>query len=300
MNQSRIHKICICGAGTMGRGIAQVAAQNGFETVLYDVHLAILQEAKTSIQQNIQMRLEKGKLKGKEKDNILNRLEFTNNIHDCKAELIIEAVVERTDVKIALFHQLAGLNSVETILATNTSSLSVSKIAKEIQNPERVIGMHFFNPAPVMKLIEVVKTVYTSGSTIETIFSVAKQLNKIAVLCRDAPGFIVNHVARPYYLESLRLIEEGLADFSTIDELLESSGFKMGPFKLMDLIGNDINFSVSCSVYQQLGEPSRLRPSRIQEEKVKQGELGKKTGKGYYSYDPQPLKGKNKNNNYPL
>lgn len=291
MNQSRIHKICVCGAGTMGRGIAQVAAQNGFETVLYDVHLAILQEAKASIQQNIQMRLEKDKLKDKEKNNILNCLEFTNNIHDCKAELIIEAVIERTDVKIALFNQLAGLNSVETILATNTSSLSVSKIAKEIQNPERVIGMHFFNPAPVMKLIEVVKTVYTSGSTIETIFSVARQLNKIAVLCRDAPGFIVNHVARPYYLEALRLIEEGLADFSTIDELLESSGFKMGPFKLMDLIGNDINFSVSCSVYQQLGEPSRLRPSRIQEEKVKQGELGKKTGKGYYSYDPPAPKG---------
>jgi 3-hydroxybutyryl-CoA dehydrogenase len=195
---------------------------------------------------------------------------------------------------------LSDLNKTVTILATNTSSLSVSQIATGVPNPERVIGMHFFNPATLMKLVEVVKGEQTSESSIQTIFSVAKQLNKTPVLCRDVPGFIVNRVARPYYIESLRLIEEGLSDFHTIDALMESSGFKMGPFKLMDLIGNDINFAVSCSVYQQLGETPRLKPSIIQEEKVRRGELGRKTGEGYYKYPPNPPEGGKGNSYSPL
>ena len=285
MNNEEIAKVVVCGAGTMGRGIAQVAAQNGFPTILYDLQESILQQARTAIGESLDLLVSKGKLSEENKSEVYRRLEFSSEIEHCKADLIIEAVIEISGVKIGLFNQLAAFNSTETIFATNTSSLSVSQIAEGIPNPERVVGMHFFNPAPVMKLVEVVKAEHTSSQTIQKIFSVAKRLQKTPVLCKDAPGFIVNHVARPYYIESLRLIEEGFTDFFTIDSLLESTGFKMGPFKLMDLIGNDINFAVSCSVYQQLGEPPRLKPSRIQEEKVKKGELGKKTGKGYYSYN---------------
>jgi 3-hydroxybutyryl-CoA dehydrogenase len=176
------------------------------------------------------------------------------------------------------------MNHSETVFATNTSSLSVTQIAEKIQRPERVIGMHFFNPATIMKLVEVVNTPFTNEQTTQLVISLAKEMGKIPVLCKDAPGFIVNRVARPYYIESLRLAEEGITDFEQADRLLEATGFKMGPFKLMDLIGNDVNYAVSCSVYEQMNKPERLKPSPIQEEKVKTGKLGKKTGEGYYKY----------------
>jgi 3-hydroxybutyryl-CoA dehydrogenase len=179
---------------------------------------------------------------------------------------------------------LAELNHSETVFATNTSSLSVTQIAAQVKKPERVIGMHFFNPATIMKLVEVVNTEYTNEKTTRTVMELAKQMGKTAVTCKDAPGFIVNRVARPYYIESLRLAEEGLLEYAALDSLMESTGFKMGPFKLMDLIGNDINYAVSCSVYEQLNEPERLKPSYLQKEKVDKGELGKKTGKGYFDY----------------
>src|SRR6185503_9032925 len=166
----------------------------------------------------------------------------------------------------------------------NTSSLSITQIAKGVKSPERVIGMHFFNPATIMKLVEVVNTNYTNENTTRIIIELAKQMHKTPVLSKDSPGFIVNRVARPYYIESLRLAEENISDFSSIDSIMESTGFKMGPFQLMDLIGNDINYAVSCSVYDQLDKPERLRPSEIQKQKVEKGELGKKTGKGYYEY----------------
>jgi 3-hydroxybutyryl-CoA dehydrogenase len=300
MNQIRINKICVCGGGTMGRGIAQIAAQNNFPTILYDVDLSIVRIAGESIEQNLQMLVDKGRLKAEQKKTILLHLHLTNDIRDCKADLIIEAIIENAEAKVDLLHRLASLNKRKTILATNTSSLSVSQIATSVPNPERVIGMHFFNPATLMKLVEVVKGEQTSDSSVQTIFSVVKHLNKTPVLCSDVPGFIVNRVARPYYIESLRLIEEGISDFHTIDVLLESTGFKMGPFKLMDLIGNDINFAVSRSVYQQLGEPPRLRPSIIQEEKVKRGELGRKTGEGYYKYPPGLPEGGKGNSYSPL
>jgi 3-hydroxybutyryl-CoA dehydrogenase len=218
------------------------------------------------------------------KPTILNKLHFTNQNNDCKADIIIEAIVEKIGAKETLFSRLSQINSGETIFATNTSSLSVTEIAKTDTHPERVVGMHFFNPAPVMKLIEVINTDYTNENTTRVIFELAKQFGKTPVLCKDAPGFIVNHVARSYYLEALRLIEQGISDFETIDALMEATGFKMGPFKLMDLIGNDINYAVSCSLYEAMNKPERLKPSPIQEERVKKNELGKKTGKGYYNY----------------
>jgi 3-hydroxybutyryl-CoA dehydrogenase len=284
MPEKNFQTVCVCGAGTMGTGIAQVLAEHGYNTTLYDLQSDMVNQARISIEKNLQKQIEKNKFTEEEKQNVLNRLYFTASIDDCKAELIIEAIIEKYEAKTELLTKLVKLNSDDTIFATNTSSLSVSEIAKNVIHPERVIGVHFFNPAPIMKLVEVVKGSHTSDATIQNILMLVRKIDKTPVICKDAPGFIVNHIARPYYIESLRLVEEGIADFSTIDLLLESIGFKMGPFKLMDLIGNDINFTVSCSVYEQLGKPDRLKPSRIQEEKVKDGELGKKSGKGYYSY----------------
>ena len=276
--------ICICGAGTMGSGIAQASAASGFYTILYELNNAVLEKAQASIEKTLQSLVEKRKITGNAKEETLNNLRFTNNLHDCLADVIIEAIIEKPGAKISLFNQLAEINHSETVFASNTSSLSITQIAKEVKNPERVIGMHFFNPATIMKLVEVVNTTYTNEHTTRIIIDLAKQMNKTPVLCKDSPGFIVNRVARPFYIESLRLAEEGLTDFGSIDSLMESTGFKMGPFKLMDLIGNDINYMVSCSVYEQLNKPERLRPSEIQKEKVETGHLGKKTGKGYYEY----------------
>ena len=279
-----IQKICICGAGTMGIGIVQATASSGFYTILYELNNAVLEKAKTSIEKNLQALVEKNKITPEAKASTLNNLHFTNDLFHCLADVIIEAIIEKPEAKIALFNQLAEINHSETVFASNTSSLSVTEIAKGVKNPERVIGMHFFNPATIMKLVEVVNTQFTNEQTTSTIVDLAKQMGKTAVLCKNSPGFIVNRVARPYYIESLRLVEEGITDFSTIDALMESTGFKMGPFKLMDLIGNDVNYAVSCSIYDQLKKPERLKPSDIQKGKVEKGDLGKKTNIGYYHY----------------
>ncbi len=276
--------VCVCGAGTMGSGIAQAAAQAGFYTLLYEPVSQVLGNAKNRIENNLKRLVEKNKIDESEKETILQRIQFFDDIQFCQADVFIEAIVEKAEIKINLFNQLAELNHSECVFATNTSSLSVTAIAEKIQKPERVIGMHFFNPATIMKLVEVVNTPFTNTQTTKTIMELAKAMGKTPVLCKDAPGFIVNHVARPYYIESLRLAEERISNFETIDKLLEATGFKMGPFHLMDLIGNDVNYAVSCSVYEQMGKPERLKPSFIQEAKVKDGKLGKKTGEGYFVY----------------
>ena len=282
-----IQTICVCGAGTMGNGIAQTAAQAGFHTILYELNEAVLSKAKENIEKNLQLLAEKKKIAEGKKEKIIQRISFTRDIHYCLADIIIEAIIEKTEAKIALFNQLAEINHSDTLFATNTSSLPVTAIAEKVMNPRRVIGMHFFNPAPLMKLVEVVTTKYTAKETTEAVAALAAEMGKTAVVCNDSPGFIVNRVARPFYIESLRLAEENISSFETIDTLLEETGFKMGPFKLMDLIGNDINYAVSTSVYEQLNKPDRLKPSFIQQQKVDNGELGKKAGKGYYNYSGQ-------------
>lgn len=268
----------------MGSGIAQAAAQAGFATALYELNPAVLEKAKQGIYDSLQKLVDKGKLTASAKDEITGRIRFTSAIQDCVADVCIEAIVEKTEAKISLFNQLAAINADDCILATNTSSLPVTAIAAAVSRPEWVIGLHFFNPAPVMKLVEIVRTGYTSEATVQTIRDLATRLGKTAVLCSDSPGFIVNRVARPYYIESLRLVEERISDFAQTDALLEATGFRMGPFKLMDLIGNDVNYAVSVSVYEQLDHPERLKPSFIQEQHVKDGKLGKKSGRGYYEY----------------
>ncbi len=279
-----IETVVVCGAGTMGSGIAQVCAAAGFKTILYELNDEVLKRAQTGIEKSLQTSVEKGKLTPEKKENSLSQIQFTNNLAHCNGQLVIEAIIEKPQIKIDLFNQLAAINSPETIFASNTSSLSVTSLAQHIINPERMAGLHFFNPAPLMKLVEIVKAENTSDIIIDTLIQFTNSLGKTAVVCKDAPGFIVNRVARPYYIEALRLAEEGIADFETIDRLLESNGFKLGPFKLMDLIGNDVNYAVSCSVYEQLKSPERLQPSYIQQQKVAAGQLGRKTGKGYYQY----------------
>ena len=279
-----INSICVCGAGTMGSGITLAAAQAGFHTLLYELNPDVLQKAKTGIEKNLQSLVEKGKITTAEKEKIYQHIHFTDDIQTCLADVFIEAIIEKPEIKIGLFNQLAELNHSESVFATNTSSLSVAKIAAGVMSPQRVIGMHFFNPATIMKLVEVVNTEYTNTQTTEIIIELAKQMGKVPVICKDSPGFIVNRVARPFYIESLRLVEEGLIDFATADKLLEATGFRMGPFTLMDLIGNDINYAVSWSVYEQLNHPERLKPSYIQKEKVDTGHLGKKSGEGYFKY----------------
>lgn len=279
-----IQTLCICGAGTMGSGIAQAAAQAGIYSVLFDLNTEVLQKAEAAIQQNLQSLVTKQKITAEQKETIIGHLSFTSDLNNCIADVIIEAIIEKPEAKIALFNQLAEINHGETIFASNTSSLSITQLQQKIMQPQRVAGMHFFNPATIMKLVEVVKGDQTIDPVIEQLIALAKQMGKTPVLCKDAPGFIVNRVARPYYIEALKLAEDGVAGFATIDALMEASGFKMGPFKLMDLIGNDINYAVSCSVYEQMGKPARLQPSPIQKEKVETGKLGKKTGEGYYQY----------------
>jgi len=280
-----ISNICICGAGTMGTGIAQLAASSALPTILYELNGEVLEKAKKTIDSNLQLLVEKGKITPGQKEKIFRNVHFTNDLNECVADIIIEAIIESTEAKIHLFSQLATINADKTILATNTSSLSVTSIASKILKPDRFLGMHFFNPAPIMKLVEIINTNYTNKQTTQVVSDLARQMGKVPVVCKDSPGFIVNRIARPYYIESLRLLEEGEVSLETIDTLLEGSGFKLGPFKLMDLIGNDINYSVSCSVYEQMNKPVRLMPSAIQKDKVEKGELGKKTGKGYYRYD---------------
>jgi len=279
-----IKKIAVCGAGTMGSGIAEVCARHGFTTVQFDVNKTMLEKSKTSIEKSLQVLLDKGKITAAQKERTINLIQFTSDITDCIADVIIEAVSERKEAKIDLFNQLIQLNNPESIFATNTSSISVNEIAKEITQPSRLAGMHFFNPAQIMKLVEVIKAGKTSEEVANTLVVLSRQLGKTPVVCKDAPGFIVNRVARPYYLEAMKLVELGLADVATIDAVMEASGFKMGPFKLMDLIGMDINLSVSNIVWEALGKPERLAPSIIQQQKVKAGELGRKAGKGFYRY----------------
>lgn len=269
----------------MGSGIAQVAAQSGFNTILFDVNENALGKAKISIQKNLQYLVDKNKITLKEKGEIFNQIQFTHNIKDCTAFVIIEAIIEKEEAKVSLFNELAKYNNEEVIFATNTSSLSISSIQEKIIFPGRVVGMHFFNPAYIMKLVEVVKGPITNDEVAKTVFDICKQMHKNPVICKDSPGFIVNRVARHYYLESLKLAEEGVASFEEVDKILEASGFKMGPFRLMDLIGMDINLAVTESIYHAFDNAKRFEPSSLQIEKVKNNELGKKTGKGFYNYN---------------
>lgn len=281
---SSIITIGVIGAGTMGSGIAQLCAMAGFKTLLFDIKEDQLDVAQQAINKNLDKGIERGKVTAEAKEAALANLKFTTHLADLKGDLFIEAIVESIEPKVELFQTLAHQNGPETILATNTSSIPITRIAAQIDQPERVVGLHFFNPAHIMKLVEVISGAATDPSVAEAMYQLAEKLGKKPVYAKDAPGFIVNRVARHFYVEGLKVLEEQVADHETIDTLLQSSGFKMGPFKLMDLIGVDTNFSVTSSMFESFHQDGKFRPSRIQQQKVDAGHHGRKSGRGFYDY----------------
>jgi 3-hydroxybutyryl-CoA dehydrogenase len=279
-----INKIGVIGAGSMGQGIAQVCATSGYEVFLHDADASAIEKGIQNIGKNFDQAIPKGKSTEEKKVEALQRIK-SSSFEMLKVDLVIEAVVEKLEVKQKIFSELEKINNANAIFATNTSSLSVSKIGSVLSHPELFLGLHFFNPAHLMKLVEVVSGEKTDRDLITSMTSFVKSIEKTPVVVKDSPGFIVNRVARHYYLESLHLLEENAADIGTIDALLRSVGFKLGPFELMDLIGNDVNLEVSKSMYEAFNKVPRFKPNLIQEEKVSSGQLGRKTGKGYYEYE---------------
>lgn len=272
----------------MGSGIAQVFAMAGFETIVFDLQTAATERAEAAIEKNLAKAVQIGKLDKAGKTAAQSLLSYTTTFSELKADFIIEAILEKLDLKIDLFTRLAAQNSDSCILATNTSSIPITQIAAGVPNPERVVGVHFFNPAHIMKLVEIISGAQTSDEVAQSCYSLIKQIGKTPVMAKDAPGFIVNRVARHFYVEGLKTLEEGVANHEQIDSLMENIGFKMGPFRLMDLIGVDTNFSVTSSMFELFHQDSKFRPSRIQQQKVDAGHHGRKSGRGFYRYENSP------------
>ncbi len=285
MKLEDISKIAVIGAGTMGQGIAQICAMAGYEVVIYDLSEQTLVTAEANISANLDKGIERGKVTQAEKIVSLERITFSGDEHLLVADVIIEAIIENLEVKKGLFANLEAINSETTILASNTSSIPITRIAAGLKHPKRFVGMHFFNPAHIMRLVEVISGVATDDNVANTIADLARKLGKTPVMAADSPGFIVNRVARHFYVEGLKVLEEGVSDVNGIDRLMESSGFRMGPFRLMDLIGVDTNYSVTESMFNAFHQEAKFRPSRIQQQKVDAGHHGRKSGKGFYNYD---------------
>ncbi len=280
-------KVGIIGSGTMGSGIAQVAATAGCIVKLYDTKQAALDKSKAALEKILNRLIQKGRIDEAEKERIQGNISYVNTLKDLgDSDLTIEAIIENLDIKQKVFSELETYLSDDAIIASNTSSLSIASIASSLQKPERCIGIHFFNPAPLMKLVEVIPAIQTSQEVLDKAIQTITNWKKVVAVAKDTPGFIVNRVARPFYGESLRIYEEGLADFATIDKALKTlGGFRMGPFELMDFIGNDVNYTVTETVFTAFYFDSRYKPSFTQKRLSEAGYLGRKTGKGYYDYD---------------
>ena len=278
----------VIGAGTMGVGIAQVAAASGHSVLLFDVIPDAASTALIRMAGGLDQQVEKGRMTPEQRDALLANIQVIDTLLQmAPAQLVIEAVVERLEVKQQIFSELECICGAQVILASNTSSISLTAIGSGLQRPQQLVGMHFFNPAPVMKLVEVISGLETDPQVAEHIYQLAERWGKRAVHARSTPGFIVNRVARPFYAEALRVLQEGGADIATIDALLKGAGgFRMGPFELMDLIGHDINYAVTCSVFAAYYQDPRFQPSLIQQELVSAGHLGRKSERGFYDYRP--------------
>ncbi len=280
-------KVGIIGSGTMGRGIAQVAATAGCTVKLYDNSNSALERSKEALHKILFRLVEKGRIDNAEKTKIQERITYINDLSNFSdADLVIEAIVEDLTIKQKVFRDLERVVRNKCIIASNTSSLSIASIASSLSASDRCIGIHFFNPAPLMKLVEVIPAIQTSKEVLDDVVSTISNWGKTVAVAKDTPGFIVNRVARPFYGESLRIYEEGLADFAEIDwSLKELGGFRMGPFELMDFIGNDVNYTVTETVFKAFYYDSRYKPSFTQKRLSEAGYLGRKSGKGYYDYD---------------
>jgi len=281
-----MEKIGVLGAGTMGEGIAQVAATYGHQVILIDINAEQLKKANASLQKILNRLVEKEKITQEKANSVLGNITFSSSIADfAPCDLIIEAIVENIEVKKKVFTEIESKVSADCILASNTSSLSIASIGATLSNPSRVIGIHFFNPAPLMPLVEIIPAVQTSENTIQTAKRLIDSWKKTSVLVKDTPGFIVNRIARPFYGEAMRIYEEGIADFATIDWAMTTfGGFKMGPFTLMDYIGNDVNYMVTESVFTAFYFDPRYKPSFTQKRHSEAGYYGRKSGRGYYNY----------------
>ncbi len=278
--------VAVIGAGTMGAGIVQVAATAGHVVYIFDASEEAIDRGIVQIEKFLERSVSKGRLDDEERIAILGRIKRCSKLEDlAPAKLVIEAIVENIDIKRSVFGQLENILDDDAILASNTSSISITEIAAKLKRPERMVGMHFFNPAPIMKLVEIIHGLVTDKKVADITFATAEAWGKKVVHAKSTPGFIANRVARPFYSEALRILQEGGADIPTIDCCIrESGGFRMGPFELMDLIGNDINFSVTKSVYNAYYQEPRYRPNLIQQEQVAAGRYGRKSGQGYYDY----------------
>jgi 3-hydroxybutyryl-CoA dehydrogenase len=276
----------VVGAGTMGAGIAQVAAQNGHQVVLVDTNQEMLNKAELGLGKVLARLVEKGTISADERINIQGNITYTTSITDLQhCGMVIEAIVENLGVKHKVFESIENVVAPTCILASNTSSLSIASIGSVLKHANRVIGIHFFNPAPLMPLVEIIPAVQTSIATLDEAKALIDSWGKVSVVCKDTPGFIVNRVARPFYGEALRIYEEGIADFATIDWAMTSiGGFKMGPFTLMDYIGNDVNYTVTESVFEAFYYDPRFKPSFTQKRHKEAGFFGRKTGRGFYDY----------------
>lgn len=279
-----IQTIAVLGAGTMGLGIAHACAAAGFDVMLYDIEATLVEKGIASLRKNLDTLVEKQKITDEMAGAIISRITAVSDFAQLQVHMVIEAVVEDQEIKQKIFRDIESINANDCILTTNTSSIPVTQIGSVLKHADRFAGLHFFNPAPVMKLVEIVRGASTTDATISFLKDFCRRLGKQFVLAQDSPGFIVNRVARHFYLESLKIAEEQVADFQTIDALMKSTGFRMGPFELMDLIGIDVNLSVTRSIYDSFHQDPKFRPSRIQQQKVDAGYLGRKTGRGFYRY----------------
>ena len=278
--------VAIVGAGAMGRGIAQMAAQAGSKVLLVDSMPGAAERALATLAEQWRKLHDKGRLEATERDALIARVHAVSTTREVvHCDLVIEAIIEDLEVKRQLFRELEEIVSPSTVLATNTSSLSVTAIAKALRNPERFAGFHFFNPVPLMKVVEVVAGFKTANEVCARLAGYAQQMGHQAVQAQDTPGFIVNHAGRAYGTEALRIAGEGVADFATIDRILkDQAGFKLGPFELLDLTGLDVSHPVMESIYRQYYEEPRYRPSAIAAQRVAAGVFGRKSGEGFYRY----------------